>query len=156
VKALYKGASLIAKMNDKLGPDFKLARSVRQGCPLASYLFILATNVLGYMLANPKNEVEGLSLPRGGLIRDQTFINALYLKGTFLEPGQGAQSTYDLQRSLRCESKLAQVRGHLGQQEGEDLAMGNRNRPQKDAGRTRHKVPRSSGRLPSPPRGEFR
>jgi hypothetical protein len=38
------------------------------------------------MLADPKNEVEGLSLPRGGLIRDQTFANdtALYLKGTSL------------------------------------------------------------------------
>jgi hypothetical protein len=55
-----------------------------QGCPLAPYLFILATDVLGYMLADPKHGVEGLSLPRGGLIRDQTFADdtALYLKGT--------------------------------------------------------------------------
>jgi hypothetical protein len=47
-------------------------------------LFILATDVLGHMLADPKNEVEGLFLPRGGLIRDQTFVDdtALYLKGT--------------------------------------------------------------------------
>jgi mannosylglycoprotein endo-beta-mannosidase len=84
VKALYKGASSAVKLNGETGLDFKLARSVRQGCPLAPYLFILATNVLGYMLADPKNEVEGLSLPRGGLIRDQTFANdtVLYLKGT--------------------------------------------------------------------------
>jgi hypothetical protein len=36
------------------------------------------------MLADPKHEVEGLSLPRGGLIRDQTFADdtAFYLKGT--------------------------------------------------------------------------
>jgi len=36
------------------------------------------------MLADPKYGVEGLSLPKGGLIRDQTFANdtALYLKGT--------------------------------------------------------------------------
>jgi len=66
VKALYKGASSIVKLNGEIGPDFKLAHSVRQGCPLAPYLFILATDVLGYMLADPKNEVEGLSLPRGG------------------------------------------------------------------------------------------
>jgi hypothetical protein len=84
VKALYKGVSSAVKLNGETRPDFKLARSVRQGCPLAPYLFILATNVLGYTLADPKNEVEGLSLPRGGLIKDQTFANdtALYLKGT--------------------------------------------------------------------------
>jgi mannosylglycoprotein endo-beta-mannosidase len=70
VKALYKGASSVVKLNGKIGPDFKLVRSVRQGCPLAPYLFILAMDVLGYMLADPKNEVEGLSLPKGGLIRD--------------------------------------------------------------------------------------
>jgi len=36
------------------------------------------------MLADPKYGVEGLSLPKGGLIRDQTFADdtALYLKGT--------------------------------------------------------------------------
>ncbi len=51
---------------------------------MAPYLFILATDVLGYMLADPKYEVEGLSLPRGGLIRDQTFADdtALYLQGS--------------------------------------------------------------------------
>jgi hypothetical protein len=35
------------------------------------------------MLADPKYGVEGLSLPKGGFIRDQTFVDdtALYLKG---------------------------------------------------------------------------
>ncbi len=51
---------------------------------MAPYLFILATDVLGYMMADPKYGVEGLSLPRGGLIRDQTFADdtALYLQGS--------------------------------------------------------------------------
>ncbi len=84
VRSLYKEATSTIKMNGELGPDFQLARSVKQGCPLAPYLFILATNVLGYMLADRKYGVEGLSLPKGGLIRDQTFTDdtALYLKGT--------------------------------------------------------------------------
>jgi hypothetical protein len=36
------------------------------------------------MLGDPKYGVEGLSLPRGGLIRDQTFADdtALYLQGS--------------------------------------------------------------------------
>jgi hypothetical protein len=84
VRALYKEATSAIKMNGDLGLDFQLARLVKQGCPLAPYLFILATDVLGYMLADPKYEVEGLSLPKGSLIRDQTFADdtTLYLKGT--------------------------------------------------------------------------
>jgi hypothetical protein len=83
-RALYKLASSTIKVNGTTGSDFPLERSVRQGCPLAPYLFILATDVLGYLMADPKYEVEGLSLPKGGLIRDQTFADdtALYFRGT--------------------------------------------------------------------------
>ncbi len=84
IRAMYKGVTSSVRMNGEPGPDFSLARSVRQGCPLAPYLFILATDVLGHMLADPRNEVAGLSLPRGALIRDQTFTDdtALFLQGT--------------------------------------------------------------------------
>jgi hypothetical protein len=83
VCTFYHEATLVIKINGEAGLDFELTRSVRQGCPLAPYLFILATDVLGYMLDDPRYGVEGLSLPRGGCIRDQTFVNdiALYLKG---------------------------------------------------------------------------
>jgi hypothetical protein len=66
-----------------VGPTFQLTRSVREGCPLAPYLFIIATDILGYMLADPRHGIECLMLPKGGRIRDQTFANdiALYLKG---------------------------------------------------------------------------
>jgi hypothetical protein len=84
VRTLYKEAFSAIKVNRVIGPEFRLARSVRQGCSLAPYLFILATDVLGHMMADPKYEVEGLSLPKGSFIRDQTFANdtALYLKGS--------------------------------------------------------------------------
>jgi hypothetical protein len=41
-------------------------------------------DVLGYMLDDQRFEVEGLALPGGGKITDQTFADdtALYLKGT--------------------------------------------------------------------------
>jgi len=74
VASLYRDATSAIKVNGVAGPDFQLARSVRQGCPLAPYLFILTIDVLGYMLADPNHGVEGLSLPRGGLIRDQTLL----------------------------------------------------------------------------------
>jgi hypothetical protein len=84
VRSLYQAASSAIKVNGANGSGFQLARLVRQGYPLAPYLFILTTDILGHMMADPKHEVEGLSLPRGSLIRDQTFANdtALYLKGS--------------------------------------------------------------------------
>jgi len=83
VRTLYREASSAIKVNGVVGPTFQLARSVRQGCPLAPYLFIIATDILGYMLADPRHGIEGLTLPKGGRIRDQTFADdtALYLKG---------------------------------------------------------------------------
>lgn len=83
VASLYQATTSAIKINGTPGPDFRLKRSIRQGCPLAPYLFILATDVLGHMLDDPKYGVEGLSLPRGGLVRDQTFVDdtTLYLRG---------------------------------------------------------------------------
>ncbi len=50
---------------------------------MAPYLFIIAIDVLGDILEDPRHGIEGLILPKGGSIRDQTFANdtALYFKG---------------------------------------------------------------------------
>jgi hypothetical protein len=85
VSALYRPTSSSIKVNGEIRKDFKLSRSVRQGCPLAPYLFILATDVLGHMLQDDlKHKVEGLTLPKGDYVRDQTFTDdtTFYLKGT--------------------------------------------------------------------------
>ncbi len=81
---LYQSATSLVKVNDEAGEDFQLTRSIRQGCPLAPYLFILVTDVLGHMLEDAKHGIEGLNLPRGGCVRNQTIGDdtALYLKGT--------------------------------------------------------------------------
>ncbi len=107
VRSFYHEATSAMKVNGAIGPDFQLARSMRQGCPLALYFFILTTDVLGYMMADPKHGVEGLLLPRGGLIRDQTFADdtALYL--------QGSPSNMD-KASIRGQNQLAQISRHLG------------------------------------------
>ncbi len=84
VSSVYWLASSLVKVNKKSGGNFKLSRSVRHGYPLAPYLFILLTNVLGHILDDTKHKVEGLTLPKRGCMRDQTFANdiTLYLKGT--------------------------------------------------------------------------
>jgi hypothetical protein len=76
--------SSLVKVNGEPGEDLRLARSIKQGCPLVSYLFILATDVLGHMLDNPKHEIKGLHLPKGGCVWDQTFMKdtPFYLKGS--------------------------------------------------------------------------
>jgi len=58
VSSLYWLTSSSVKVNGEFREDFKLSISVTQGCPLALYLFILATNVLGHMLNDIKYNVE--------------------------------------------------------------------------------------------------
>jgi hypothetical protein len=84
VCSLYRSTSLAIKLNGVVGSSFPLAKSVRQGCPFAPYLFIVATNVLGHMLEDQRFKMEGLSLPRRGRIIKQTFADdtALYLQGS--------------------------------------------------------------------------
>jgi len=70
VSALYSHSTFEIKINGEIGDVFSLHKSVKQGCPLTLYLFILATNVPKYMLQDPKVEVEGLTLPKGGMLKD--------------------------------------------------------------------------------------
>jgi hypothetical protein len=84
VRSLYRSASSAIKLNGVVGSSFPLARSVRQGCPLAPYLFIMATYVLGHMLEDQRFGVEGLSLPRRGRLLEQTLADdtTIYLQGS--------------------------------------------------------------------------
>ncbi len=84
VLALYWHSTSEIKINGKIGDAFSLHKSVKQGCPLAPYLFILATNVPRYMLQDPKVKVQGLTFPKGRMLKDQTFANDIhfYLSGT--------------------------------------------------------------------------
>ncbi len=64
VSSLYWLTSSLIKVNRKFRGDFKLSRSIRQGCPLAPYLFILTTNVLGHdaFLSSLLDPLEGLGM----------------------------------------------------------------------------------------------
>jgi mannosylglycoprotein endo-beta-mannosidase len=52
VGSLYQAASSAIKVNGATGLDFQLVRSVKQGCPLATYLCILAIDVATLLWAS--------------------------------------------------------------------------------------------------------
>lgn len=84
VMSLNRNASATIIVNGEQSQAFKLQRSVRQGCPLAPYLFLLTADVLGQMLQHPDCQVKGLRLPDNSYITNQMFADdtLLLLEGT--------------------------------------------------------------------------
>lgn len=84
VMALNENASAAVIVNGEQSKAFRLQRSVRQGCPLAPYLFLLTVDVLGQMLQHPTCSVKGLKLPDNTSITNQMFADdtLLFLDGT--------------------------------------------------------------------------
>ena len=84
VMALNENASAAVVVNGEQSKTFNLQRSVRQGCPLAPYLFLLTVDVLGQMLQHPACGVKGLKLPDNSRITNQMFADdtLLFLDGT--------------------------------------------------------------------------
>ncbi len=68
ISSLYWFASSSVKVNKEPGEKLRFAKLVKQGYPLAPYLFILTTDVLGHMLDDLKHEIKWLHLPKGGCI----------------------------------------------------------------------------------------
>ena len=84
VMSLNENASASVIVNGEVSKTFRLHRSVRQGCPLAPYLFLLIVDVLGQMLQHPGCGVQGLQLPDNTFITNQMFADdtLLLLDGT--------------------------------------------------------------------------
>lgn len=82
--SLNMNASAAIIVNGAQSKTFKLQRSIRQGCPLAPYLFLLTVDVLGQMLQHPDCNVKGLRLPDNLCITNQMFADntLLLLDGT--------------------------------------------------------------------------
>lgn len=82
--ALYREASSSIIVNGKRLPKFPNERSVRQGCPLASYLCMIIADVLAYMINAELYGIKGMRLPDGSMVRIKCFADDtdLFLKGT--------------------------------------------------------------------------
>jgi exonuclease III len=66
-KLLFLGATASVKINGSPSPAFAIERGVRQGCPLAPYLFLIVAEVLNAMVKRGMEigEVKGIKLPGG-------------------------------------------------------------------------------------------
>jgi len=61
IRSLYIDACCMVGINQIQSPSFQLARSIRQGCPLAPFLYLFIADSLGYVLE--QQGFEGLKLP---------------------------------------------------------------------------------------------
>jgi hypothetical protein len=72
------------RINGQISTAFKITLSIRQGCPLAPFLYLFVADCLGYMLE--KNEdIKGLKLPGSdGDVIDQEYADDtnFYLEGS--------------------------------------------------------------------------
>ncbi len=55
--------------------DFQMERGLKQGCPLAHYLYILLANVWSVMFVDLTYLVHGLILPNGYILQNLFFNN---------------------------------------------------------------------------------
>jgi hypothetical protein len=84
VRALYTDSWCSVGLNGQTSDPFKLTRSIRQGCPLAPFLYLFVADCLGYILEQDE-AVTGLKLPEnGGEVIDQEYADDtnLYLEGS--------------------------------------------------------------------------
>lgn len=67
ISLLFTDATNHVNVNGSLSPAFQLNRSVRQGCPVASYLFLIVSEALNALIKNQVDAglIKGISLPIG-------------------------------------------------------------------------------------------
>lgn len=65
VRLLLTDATGHINVNGKLSPSFPIQRGVRQGCPLAPYLFLVVAEVLNSMIKEQAKvgAIQGIHLP---------------------------------------------------------------------------------------------
>lgn len=65
---MFENASPVVNLNCNLGNNFKVKRGVRQGCPVAPYLFLILGEVLTHIIKKTvaNGRLKGITLPGGG------------------------------------------------------------------------------------------
>ena len=99
ISSLYNAAQSRVLLAGDYGPLFYISRSVRQGCPLAPFLFLFFAEAMISFLNAADIGIRGLCTPLSHIeVRDAEFADdtALYLKGDLenLEKTEVAISTF--------------------------------------------------------------
>ena len=81
VSALYRNAHSSVLFAGDIGRRFSISRSVRQGCPLAPFLFLLVSEAFSVYLNSQQVNIKGLALPFADASVDSEFADdtALYI-----------------------------------------------------------------------------
>ena len=82
--ALYKGSLSRVLVLGHRGPPIPLCRYVRQGCPLAPFLYLFISEAFSFFLNRPDARIRGLVVPYVGKdLLDSMYANdtMLYLQG---------------------------------------------------------------------------
>lgn len=97
VNMLLNDAFAQIDVNGSLSDSFPLGRSIRQGCPLALALFVIASDALYYILRDNSISpaVKGISLPN-----DDELINCHFADDTAIFFEAGADNFEALQNKL--------------------------------------------------------
>ena len=80
IAALYRSASSQVLLAGGRGPNFDLSRSMRQGCPLAPFLFLFFAEVMCTFLATEDVGLGGLQMP----IQEEALLDAKFADATSL------------------------------------------------------------------------
>jgi hypothetical protein len=85
VVALYSSASIKILLTGEKGPSFSISRSVRQGCPLAPYVFLFFAEAMSCYLNHQGTGVKGIQIPP--MVQDLVDVEfaddtRLYLRGS--------------------------------------------------------------------------
>ena len=72
VKLFFITASAAVNLNGNPGENFKIERRVRQGCPLASYLFLIVGEILTYVIKKAVSESRLKGVYLSGRKKQQT------------------------------------------------------------------------------------
>ena len=63
ISSVYRSASSRVIIGGRMGEGFTLERSVRQGCPLAPYLFLFFAEAMAHFLRARTTGLRGMRLP---------------------------------------------------------------------------------------------
>ena len=106
MEMFFSDANACITINNLQSEAFGLFRSIRQGCPLAPALYVLAVEGFGYLLAHSISSglVCGISLPESST----HLVNGHFADDSFLTP---LEEDENIKNALSCLDTFCQAFG---------------------------------------------